>query len=95
MVRVLLHQDRNTDLYPVSLLVADRKKVRTTNRALIVVLVLELFSRNLRRVPPPSSSLERSEHARRDKDMLWYLLRGSIWQGYTRQASLAASPAVC
>ena len=84
MVRASLQCDHDTYLHPVSLLVADRKKARTTNRALIVVLVLELFSRNLRRSPPPSSSLERSEYARRDKDMLWYLLRGSIWQGYTR-----------
>jgi len=31
--------------------------------------------------------LERSEYARRDKDMLWYLLRGSVWQNYTRSVS--------
>lgn len=45
---------------------------------------MEFISRNLRRAPPPSASLERSEYARRDKDMLWYLLRGSIWESYTR-----------
>jgi hypothetical protein len=45
---------------------------------------MELVSRNLRRTPPPSAGLERSEYARRDRDMLWYLLRGSIWETYTR-----------
>lgn len=56
---------------------------KSTN-PLIVSLSLELFSRYLRRVPRPSSALERSEYARRDRDFLWYLLRGSIWQSYTR-----------
>lgn len=56
---------------------------KSTN-PLIVSLSLELFSRYLRRVPPPSSALERGEYARRDRDFLWYLLRGSIWQSYTR-----------
>jgi peroxin-16 len=68
-----------------SLLVADRTKGRT-NRALTVALSMELLSRCLRRTPPVSATLERSEYARRDKDMLWYLLRGSIWETYTRLA---------
>ena len=45
---------------------------------------MECVSRFLRRTPPPRAALERSEYARRDKDMLWYLLRGSIWETYTR-----------
>lgn len=45
---------------------------------------MECISRVLRRTPPPLAALERSEYARRDKDMLWYLLRGSIWETYTR-----------
>ncbi|KAF9457061.1 peroxisome membrane protein [Collybia nuda] len=57
---------------------------RRSNSPLITALTLELVSRNLRRNPPPSSLLERSEYARRDKNMLWYLLRGSIWEYYTR-----------
>ncbi|KAG2023638.1 peroxisomal membrane protein PEX16 [Coprinopsis cinerea AmutBmut pab1-1] len=68
----------------VSLLVSDRKKSRPSNRALITALVMELISRNLRRTPPPSAELERAEYAKRDKDMIWYLLRGSIWESYTR-----------
>lgn len=68
-----------------SLLVAGRTKGRT-NRALTVALSMELLSRSLRRTPPVSASLERSEYARRDKDMLWYLLRGPIWETYTRLA---------
>ncbi|GLB36118.1 putative peroxisomal membrane protein (Pex16) [Lyophyllum shimeji] len=64
----------------VSLLVSDRR----SNRPLITVLIMEFLSRNLRRTPPPSAALERTEHGRRDRDMLWYLLRGSIWESYTR-----------
>ncbi|KAG5647953.1 hypothetical protein DXG03_006987 [Asterophora parasitica] len=64
----------------VSLLVSDRR----SNRPLITALIMELLSRNLRRTPPPSAALERAEYARRDRDMLWYLFRGSIWQSYTR-----------
>lgn len=56
---------------------------KSTN-PLIVSLSLELFSRYLRRIPSSSSTLERAEYARRDRDFLWYLLRGSIWQTYTR-----------
>ncbi|KAL5519083.1 hypothetical protein ACEPAH_766 [Sanghuangporus vaninii] len=56
---------------------------KSTN-PLIVSLSLELFARYLRRVPPTLSALERSEYARRDRDILWYLLRGSVWQSYTR-----------
>ncbi|RDB28796.1 Peroxisomal membrane protein PEX16 [Hypsizygus marmoreus] len=64
----------------VSLLISDRH----SNRPLITALAMELVSRNLRRNPPPSAALERTEYARRDRDMLWYLLRGSIWQTFTR-----------
>jgi hypothetical protein len=46
---------------------------------------MEIVSRNLRRTPLPSAALERSEYARRDRDILWYLLRGSIWKAYTRR----------
>ncbi|KAF8640658.1 hypothetical protein AX17_000315 [Amanita inopinata Kibby_2008] len=63
-----------------SLLASDRR----SNRPLIAALVMEVVARNLRRTPPPSSSLERKEYARRDRDMLWYLLRGSLWDTYTR-----------
>lgn len=45
---------------------------------------MEFILRNLRRAPSNSATLERAEYARRDKDMLWYLLRGSIWESYTR-----------
>ncbi|KAJ7071069.1 peroxisomal membrane protein PEX16 [Mycena amicta] len=65
----------------VSLLVSDDKK---STRPLAAALVLEVLSRTLRRTPPPYASLERSEYARRDRDMVWYLLRGSIWETYTR-----------
>ncbi|KAJ7487563.1 peroxisomal membrane protein PEX16 [Mycena galericulata] len=56
----------------------------SSNRPLVGALILELLSRNLRRTPPPTAALERSEYARRDRDMIWYLLRGSIWESYTR-----------
>lgn len=50
----------------------------------MTALVMEFLSRSLRRTPPASAPLERSEYAKRDKDMLWYLLRGSLWQQYTK-----------
>lgn len=68
----------------VSLIVADQNSREKSNRALMVALFMELMSRNLRRTPPPSAVLERAEYAKRDKDMLWYLLRGPIWDNYTR-----------
>jgi peroxin-16 len=63
-----------------SLLAADRR----TNRHLVTTLMMEVISRYLRRRPPPSASLERAEYGRRDRDMFWYLLRGAIWQSFTR-----------
>ncbi|KAN0100585.1 Peroxisome membrane protein [Tylopilus felleus] len=54
------------------------------DRALMTVFALELLSRNLRRVPSTSSAVERDEYARRDRDLVWYLLRGSVWDSYTR-----------
>jgi len=57
---------------------------RRSNRPLVSALILEVISRNLRRAPPPSAALERSEYARRDRDIVWYLLRGSIWESYTK-----------
>ncbi|KAF5313976.1 hypothetical protein D9611_006777 [Ephemerocybe angulata] len=68
----------------VCLLVRDKRSPRPSSRALVVVLIMELIARNLRRAPPPSAALEREEYAKRDKDMLWYLLRGSIWETWTR-----------
>lgn len=50
----------------------------------MTALALELLALNLRRVPSQSSVLERSEYARRDRDITWYLLRGSIWDTWTR-----------
>jgi len=61
---------------------------RTDNRPLMTALAMELVARNLRRTPPPSG-LERSEYAQRDRDMLWYLLRGSIWETWTRPKVVA------
>ncbi|KAH9936991.1 peroxisome membrane protein [Fomitopsis serialis] len=59
------------------------RKRRNTN-PLMVVLMMELLARNLRRVPSRSAQLERAEYALRDRDMLWYLLRGSIWDSWTK-----------
>jgi hypothetical protein len=50
----------------------------------MTILVMELLSRSLRRSPSTNANLERSEYARRDRDMLWYLFRGAIWQDWTR-----------
>jgi hypothetical protein len=45
---------------------------------------MEVLARRLRRAPSASSVLEREEYARRDRDLVWYLLRGPIWTEYTR-----------
>jgi len=50
----------------------------------VVSLSIDLLSRYLRRSPPSHSVIERSEYARRDRDLLRYLLRGSIWHMYSR-----------
>lgn len=57
---------------------------RKSNRPLMTALALEFVSRNLRRVPARSAPLERSEYASRDKDIVWYLLRGSIWKTWSK-----------
>ncbi|KAK7059012.1 hypothetical protein VNI00_001636 [Paramarasmius palmivorus] len=57
---------------------------RRSKRPLIAALTLELLSRTLRRDPPSSATLERSEYARRDRELFWYLFRGSIWDSYTK-----------
>ncbi|KAI0003715.1 peroxisome membrane protein [Russula compacta] len=77
----------------VFLLSSDRE--RKSGRPLLVSLALELVSRNLRRTPSNSSALERQEYARRDRDLFWYLFRGSIWESWTRPKleSLAESSA--
>lgn len=72
--------------------VAERKSSERSSRPIIVSLLMEFLSRNLRRAPPASATLERAEYARRDKDMLWYLLRGSIWESYTRCVDMAIQP---
>ena len=62
-----------------------REKRRTN--PLMVVLMMELLARNLRRVPQRSAQLERAEYALRDRDMIWYLFRGSIWESWTKYVS--------
>jgi peroxin-16 len=71
-----------TNTLAVLFLSHDRE--RKTSRPLMVSLALELASRNLRRTPSSSSALERQEYARRDRDLFWYLFRGSIWESWTR-----------
>lgn len=60
---------------------------RHKDRALLTALVIDILSRNLRRAPSSSSSVERDEYARRDRDLVWYLFRGSAWEMYTRYAT--------
>jgi len=60
-----------------------RRKKNSWN-PLAVSLFIDLTSRTLRPKPKPSCSLERSEFARRDRDLLWYLLRGDVWKHYSR-----------
>lgn len=54
------------------------------NRPILTLLSLDFLSRSIRRSPPVSSQVERAEYAKRDRDLLWYFLRGSIWKDFTR-----------
>lgn len=60
------------------------RPTKNKSRPLVVSIAIELLSRNLRRLPPPSAHLERAEYARRDRDLLWYLFRGAVWSEWTR-----------
>ena len=62
------------------------------DKALVTAFAMELISRNMRRTTSPSAILERDEYARRDKDILWYLLRGSVWETYSRFVDSIADP---
>ncbi|KAI6162158.1 peroxisomal membrane protein PEX16 [Pisolithus thermaeus] len=64
----------------VSMLSTHRHK----DRALLTALAIDILSRNLRRAPSTSTSVERDEYAHRDRDLVWYLFRGSAWELYTR-----------
>ncbi|KAI0825066.1 peroxisome membrane protein [Trametes gibbosa] len=57
---------------------------RKDAKPLMTALGMELLALNLRRVPTQSAALERSEYAKRDRDIVWYLLRGSIWENWTK-----------
>lgn len=79
----------------IYVILLSRDRERKSSRPLMASLALELVSRNLRRTPSNSSSLERQEYAQRDRDLFWYLFRGSIWESWTRPKleSLAESSA--
>lgn len=56
----------------------------SSSRPIVVSIVMELVTSYLRRRPAPSHTLERTEYARRDRALLWYLFRGAIWKDFTR-----------
>lgn len=60
------------------------KQPRRDFRPLGVAIVLEAMSLALRRDASTTLPLERLEYARRDRDLLWYLLRGPFWDMYTK-----------
>ncbi|KAF8521500.1 peroxisomal membrane protein PEX16 [Gautieria morchelliformis] len=75
-------------LRPLVYVIALSRQMNSAH-SLVLSLSLDLSSRCLRRVPPPSSALERAEYARRDRDLLWYFFRGPIWSSYTRPKLVA------
>lgn len=60
-------------------------------RALAAALALDLLCRTIRRLPSSSAYVERDEYSRRDRDIAWHLLRGPVWQLYTRCVFLSLS----
>lgn len=71
----------NCTYHPKAILLS---RDQNSSNPLIVSIALEMAARNLRRKASASSSLERSEYARRDREILWYLFRGDIWRSFTR-----------
>lgn len=61
-----------------------KHKGRNRTDPLTWAIMMELFSRWLRRRVSANATLEREEYARRDRDLLWYLLRGRFWVDFTR-----------
>ncbi|KAG8904637.1 Peroxisomal membrane protein pex16 [Tulasnella sp. 403] len=57
---------------------------RQSSSPLVLSLSLELLAHYLRRPAPLSFALERQEYARRDRDLLWYFLRGVVWTDFTQ-----------
>jgi peroxin-16 len=55
-----------------------------SSQPLMISIAIDVFTRYIRRTPPPAETLERLEYARRDRDLFWYFLRGAIWDGFTR-----------
>jgi len=70
-------------IYVIALSRATRDGKRSSS-PLIISLTIELAAHYLRRTPPPSFSIERQEYARRDRDLLWYFLRGAVWTEFTQ-----------
>lgn len=71
-------------LRPLAYVILLARDDKTPTSPLVTSIVMDLTAAYLRRAPPPSHALERQEYARRDRDMLWYLFRGAIWQSFTR-----------
>ncbi|KAG8996150.1 Peroxisomal membrane protein pex16 [Tulasnella sp. JGI-2019a] len=71
-------------IYVMLLQRAARRSNPSSSTPLIVSLTLDLLSHHLRRTPPASSALERQEYAKRDRDLLWYFLRGGVWTEFTK-----------
>ncbi len=88
MVRPFIPSSRALADRSPNIIVAMLARDRRTNKPLMTALSLEFISRYLRRVPSSSAVLERSEYARRDRTIVWYLLRDSIWETWTRYVFL-------
>lgn len=84
MVTLYQFLPQSVDLIHATIAVIALSRQTNTTQPLILSLALDISSRYLRRTPPPSSTLERAEYARRDRDLLWYFFRGPIWSSYTR-----------
>ncbi|KAG8846759.1 Peroxisomal membrane protein pex16 [Tulasnella sp. 330] len=71
-------------VYVMLLQRAARRSNPASSTPLIVSLTLDLISHHLRRTPPANSTLERQEYGKRDRDLLWYFLRGGVWTDFTK-----------
>jgi len=75
-------------LYALSIIPSSRQR-GVTFRPIIVSLLVEALLLSMRKPVSHNLTLERREHARRDRELLWYLFRGAVWQQFSKPKLMA------
>ena len=79
-------QERQWNYLPFLALsiIPSSRQSKITFRPIIVSLLVEALLLSLRRPVSHNLTLERREYARRDRELLWYLFRGAVWQQFSK-----------